>query len=246
MTNACVAYSVHDSIATIAMDDGKVNVMSEKMQTELRVSLDRAAVEAKAVILRGRPGVFSAGYDMAMFGRARDEIGRTIHDGGELARRLLGYPKPVVALCTGHAIAQGAFLLLAADVRFGIDGAFKIGLNEVAIGLTMPVYGVEIARLRLTAPAFNRAVTTGTLFDPEEACRGGFLDQLIAPSDADRVALEEAQRLARIDLVAHAATKRRARERALEAMRAGIESELATWADEGRSQPSVSSAMRSS
>src|SRR5262249_34109203 len=159
-----VTYRLTDGVATITMDDGKANVMNETMQDALNAALDRAESDQAVVLLAGRPGLFSGGYDMAMFKRSRAEIVRTIRSGGELVRRIASFPRPVVVACTGHAIAQGAFLLLAADARIGAQGAFKFGLNEVAIGLTIPHYGIEIARLKLTAPGFNHACVTGTLY----------------------------------------------------------------------------------
>ncbi|CAG0954877.1 enoyl-CoA hydratase [Myxococcaceae bacterium] len=220
-------YELAEGIATITLDDGKANVMSERMQAEIAAALDRAERDRAVVLLRGRPRIFSGGYDLAMFGRSAEEAVRTIRSGGELVHRLLGFRRPVVALCTGHAVAQGAFLLLAADVRIGVSGAFKIGLNEVTIGLTMPHYGVEIARLRLTAPWFNHATTTGTLYAPEDAARAGFLDRVADEADALRIARDEALTLTRVHAEAHAGTKLRVRRHALDAMQRGIAADFA-------------------
>ena len=223
-----VTYDLADSIATITMDDGKANLMSERMQAALNAAFDRAEADGAVVLLAGRTRIFSGGYDMAMFERSPDEIVRTIRAGGNLVQRILGFPRPVVAACTGHAVAQGAFILLAADVRIGAAGDFKIGLNEVAIGLTIPHYGVEIARFRLSAPWFNHATTTGALYPPDEARVAGFLDRVVEPSDVLTVARAEARRLTTIDAKAHAGTKQRVRRHALSAIREGIESEFAS------------------
>ncbi len=229
--SSLVTYDLGDSIATITMDDGKANVMSERMQHALNEALDRAEADGAVVLLTGRARIFSGGYDMAMFERSRDEIVRTLRAGGELVQRILGFPRPVVAACNGHAVAQGAFLLLAADVRIGAAGAFKIGLNEVAIGLTIPFYGVEIARFRLSPPWFNHATTTGALYLPDQALVAGFLERVVDHPDVLTVAREEARRLTTIDMNAHAGTKQRVRGHALTTIRAGIESEFA--ADRG-------------
>ena len=223
-----VRYELADGVATIALDDGKANVMSERMQTEISAALDRAQRDAAVVLLRGRPRMFSGGYELTLFGRPHEEIARTLRMGGELTHRLLGFPRPVVALCTGHAIAQGAFLRLAAYVRIGVAGDFKIGLNEVAIGLTMPHYGVEIARLRLSAPGFNHATTTGTLYGPADAERAGFLDRVVSEEVASAAALETARSLTRVNAEAHAGTKLRVRRFALDAMRAGLDADFAS------------------
>jgi enoyl-CoA hydratase len=225
-TTPLVTYDLRDGVATIAMDDGKANVMSEVMLQALAGALDRAEADAAVVLLTGRPRIFSGGYDTGMFTRSRDEIVRTLRAGGEMVFRLLGFPRPVVIACNGHAIAQGGFTLLGADVRIGADGPFKIGLNEVAIGLTIPYYGVEAARHRLATPWFHHATTTGTLYPPDEALRAGFLDRVVAPDDLLTVARDEALRLTTVDGAAHLGTKQRVRAPALAAVRDGIAREL--------------------
>ena len=225
-TPGLLSYALADSIATITMDDGKANVMSELMLHALHVAFDRAESEADVVLLTGRKGLFSGGYDLAMFKTSREQIQRTLRSGGELVHRMLGFPRPIVAACSGHAVAQGAFMLLAADVRIGVLGDRKIGLNEVAIGLTVPFYGVELARQRLSPPWFNHALCTGTIYGPEAGLAAGFLDRLVAAEELATVASEEARRLTNINLPAHVATKRRVRASALAAMRAGIDEEF--------------------
>ena len=136
------------------------------------------------------------------------------------------FPLPVLSVCTGHAVAQGAFTLLASDVRFGAAGAFKLGLNEVVIGLTIPHYGVEIARMRLSPSWFQHATITGAMYSPEEALRAGFLDALYPAEELMTRAKEEAQRLRKLNMPAHVGTKRRARAAALKLIRDSIEQEL--------------------
>lgn len=219
-------YELSDAIATITMDDGKANVMSGAMLAALADAFDQAEREASVVVLTGKKGLFSGGYDMAMFGSTQAEIARVIRAGGELVYRILSFPKPVLIACTGHAIAQGAFILLAGDVRIGVSGDRKIGLNEVAIGLTIPFYGIEVARQRLAPAWFNHACITAALYDPETARAAGFLDQVVAPDELSAVIALEAKRLASINTGAHAAVKLRVRKAALMAMRAGIDAEF--------------------
>jgi enoyl-CoA hydratase len=225
-TPPLVTYSLSDSIATITLDDGKANVMSEPMQQAIGAALDRAEADQAVVLLTGRERIFSGGYDLAMFRRTPHEVARTVGQGGELVRRILGLSRPVVVACNGHAIAQASFILLAADVRIGAAGPFKIGLNEVAIGLTIPHYGVELARFRLSPAWFNHATLTGTLYDPGEALVAGFLDQVVEHEQLAPAAREQAIQLTKIDARAHAATKQRVRRHVLAALREGIDNEL--------------------
>jgi enoyl-CoA hydratase len=229
-TEAPVAYDLQDGVATITMDDGKANVMSASMLHALDTALDRAEAAGAVVLLTGRARIFSGGYDTGMFERSRDEIATTLRAGGNLVWRLFGFPRPVVAACNGHAIAQGGFTLLSADVRIGASGAFKIGLNEVVIGLTIPHYGIELSRHRLATPWFHHATTTGALYAPDDARTAGFLDRVVEPENVLTVAREEARRLTTIDAAAHRGTKERVRAAALAAIRAGIDTEFAPGA----------------
>ena len=146
--------------------------------------------------------------------------------GATLAERILAFPSPVVVACTGHAFPAGAFLLMAADMRVGADGPFKLGLNEVRIGLTLPWFAIVLARHRLTPAHFDHAAVTGDMFDPEAAREAGLLDRVVPPADLDAVALGAAQDLGSVDRTAHAATKLRVRQPVLKDLRAAIELEL--------------------
>lgn len=220
-----VSYQLDDSIATITMDDGKVNVLSPQMLTEIDVALDRAATDRAVVVLTGREGVFSAGFDLAVLRAGSDEASAMLRAGFELAERILSFPTPVVIACTGHAIAMGVFLLLSGDYRVGATGPHKITANEVAIGLTMPRAAVEICRQRLAPAYFNRAVILAEPFTPYDAVAAGFLDRVVQASELQDVARSTAEALAMLDLGAHTATKLRARDHALQALRVAIEAD---------------------
>lgn len=226
MVQELVRYTLSGGIAEITLDDGKANVMNEAMLAALSGALDRAEADEAVVLLTGRARTFSGGYDVGMFTRTREEIFRTLRAGSDVVRRLLSFPRPVVIACNGHAVAQGAFLLLGADVRVGASGDFKIGLNEAQIGLVIPHYGIEVSRLRLTPPYFNHATTTGTLYAPEQALAAGFFDRLAPHPDVLAAGREEALRMTKLNAEAHKGIKLRVRAETLEAMRAGTEQEF--------------------
>ncbi|MGD9702270.1 MAG: crotonase/enoyl-CoA hydratase family protein [Acidimicrobiia bacterium] len=223
--DALVGYQLEDSIATITLDDGKVNVMSLQMQREINEAFDRAERDRAVVVLAGRDGVFSAGFDLSVLSAGGRDAIAMVRGGFELASRVLSFPFPVVIACTGHAIAMGTFLLLSGDHRIGTAGAYKLAANEVAIGLTMPYAAVEILRQRLSPSAFNRAVTLAETFTPENAVESGFLDQVVAAAELQTTARSVAAAATLLDLGAHAASKLRARASALAAIRAGLESD---------------------
>jgi enoyl-CoA hydratase len=221
-----VTYRLVDSVATVAMDDGKVNVLSLAMLTQLDEALDRAADDAAVVVLSGRERVLSAGFDLAALRSGGSEGLTMLRSGFELAHRLLSFPTPVVIACTGHAIAMGVFLLLSGDYRIGASGPYKITANEVAIGMTLPHAAIEICRQRLAPAHFNRAVVLAEVYSPDNAIEAGFVDRVVTPDAVHDTAREVATELAKLDMAAHAATKQRARGPALQAIRAAIESEF--------------------
>jgi len=226
MTNDLVAYEFGDRVARITMDDGRVNVFSVPMLRSLHAAFDRAEDDGALVVLAGRPDRFSAGFDLGAFSRGGDEITEMLVLGATLAERVLSFPTPVVAVCTGHAYPAGAFLLLAADVRLGVGGPYLIGLNEVRIGLTVPWFAIELARHRLSPAAFDRAVVTGTMCTPHEALAAGFLDAVVDDADLPAATEEAVSTLSELDPVAHAATKLRVRGQVIEAVHRAIEAEL--------------------
>src|SRR5579864_7069949 len=120
-----VSYRRRDSVATITMDDGKVNALSLAMFTELGAAFDRAAADGAVVVLTGRPGVFSAGFDLPVLRAGGTAAAQLLHAGFELAERMLAFPAPVLVACPGHAVAMGVFLLLSGDYRIGAAGPYK-------------------------------------------------------------------------------------------------------------------------
>ncbi|MDJ0788066.1 MAG: crotonase/enoyl-CoA hydratase family protein [Myxococcota bacterium] len=223
--NDTLSYTLDGGIATLAMDDGKVNAMSIPMLTNLHAAFDRAEKDRAVVVLTGKEGLFSAGFDLKVFSQGRGPTIEMLRLGATLAEKILSFPFPVVTGCTGHAYPAGAFLMLSADRRIGCEGAFRIGMNETAIGLTLPAFAVELARHRLTPAYFHRTVT-GDMYGPEEAVTAGFLDELVAPGDLEARSREVAEGLLAIDFDAHRGTKEKVRAACLEALRGAIEAEL--------------------
>ena len=226
--DALVSYTSDGRVATIVMDDGKVNVFSIPMLKALHRAFDRAEAEQVVVVLTGRDGYFSAGFDLKVFQQDQAQILEMLTLGATLAERILAFPTPVVAACTGHAYPAGAFLLMSADLRIGADGPYRIGMNEVRIGLTLPWFAVEIARHRLTPAYFDRCTITSVMVGPQEAVTAGFLDQVVPAPDLAAHTRTAAEDLAQLDFAAHLGTKLRTRAKVGQALRTAIESELRT------------------
>jgi enoyl-CoA hydratase len=217
-----------EGVARITLDDGKVNVMSAAMLADIDAALDRAEAEEAVVVLRSaRPGIFSAGFDLKVFAAGdADASLAMVRAGAELALRLMAFPQPTIGVMEGHAFPMGTFLLLACDIRLGARGPYRMGLNEVAIGISPPVFAIELARSRLHPATLSRTVTLGEMFETEAAAAGGFLDQVVAPEAMDEAVAGAIASLGPVSRPTHALAKRNLRGAAMAAMREGIDRDL--------------------
>jgi enoyl-CoA hydratase len=212
-----------DDLCRIRLDDGKANALSLQRLDALAEGLERAEKEAKGLLLIGRPGCFCAGFDLKVLRQGREPAEALVRAGMELCLRLRESPLPIVAACSGHALAMGAVLLMAADERIGAQGDFKIGLNETAIGLVLPRSAVEIVRERLSKRHFERAVVQAEVYAPEQAADAGFLDRVVAADVLEAEAQRRASALAALSSHAFRDNKRRALEVTLTRIRAALE-----------------------
>ena len=222
-------YERSGRVATVKMDDGKVNCMSLAMMAELNRALDQAQEDRAAVVITGREGMFCGGFDLATFKRGGEALYQMLKAGAELAERVMAFPTPVVTAWSGHTVAMGVFLGISADVRLCAAGPFKIVCNEVAIGLTLPRFAIEVVRHRLTPAHFNRALVTADIYSPERAVEAGFLDRVVPAANLSAEASKVATALTQLNAKAHAESKLLVRERALMALRDAIESELGSY-----------------
>lgn len=219
-----VSYQLEDGIATLTLSNGKVNAVSPDVIDAFNKALDQAEQDKAVVIITGQPGILSGGYDLKEMMKGPQNALDLVAKGSTLARRMLSHPFPVIVACPGHAVAKGAFILLSADYRVGIDGPFNIGLNEVQIGMTMHHVGIELARDRLTKAVFQRSVINGEMFNPQGAKDAGFLDAVVATAEELMPAARAmAQQLKKINMTAHAKTKLKSRKTLLDTLDNAIE-----------------------
>lgn len=223
-----VQYSLNDGVATLTLANGKVNAFSPALIAQFNQALDQAEAAGAVVILTGQPGILSGGYDLKVMMSGPQAAIELVALGSTLARRMLAHPQPIIVACPGHAVAKGAFLLLSADHRIGVEGAFSIGLNEVKIGMTMHHVGIALARDRLSPAVFQRAVNNAEMFTPQSAVAAGFLDQVVAPEQLMATALAVAQGFKQLNLKAHANTKRKVRQALLDTLEAAIATDRLT------------------
>lgn len=214
-------------VLVVHLDDGKANALSSEVIAAIHVALDEAVSDdsIRAVVLHGRAGRFSGGFDLSvMRGGDFAAIVRLVSDGGELVARLYGCGVPVVAACTGHAIAAGALMLLGCDLRIGADRIgedtdCKIGLNEVAIGMVLPSWALTLADVRLSRRHLQLAVVNAQLSNGREAVDAGFLDQVVPEADVLSTAIAAAAAMAAsLQPAAYAATIKAFRKATLDLM----------------------------
>ena len=218
-----ISYQLEDGIATLTLNNGKVNAISPDVIVASNAALDQAVQDRAVVIITGQPGILSGGYDLKVMTSSPQNAVALVTAGSTLARRMLAHPYPIIVACPGHAIAKGAFILLSADYRIGVEGPFNIGLNEVQIGMTMHHAGIELARDRLRRSAFHRSVINGEIFNPEGAMDAGFLDKVVPAEQLMATAVAAAQQLKKINMTAHKNTKLKVRKAFLETLDKAIE-----------------------
>jgi enoyl-CoA hydratase len=223
-----LTYALDGSTAVVTMDDGKANALSNEMIDQLLAALTRAETEAKAMVLAGRPERFCAGFDLKVMRSGPANATALLTRGSELLLRLYEAKVPLVIACTGHALAGGALVVLTGDLRIAAAGAFKIGLNEVSIGLPVPVLAMELARDRLVKPELDRATLMATIYNPEEAQLAGYVDAVVAPGEVVATAIGEAAKLGAFSQQAFRATKQRLRGATIKYIRATMGEDMAT------------------
>lgn len=217
-----ITRTVEDGVAVLTLDDGKVNALTVDVFAELDAALD-ACVDDPAVVLCGRPGVFSAGLDRSLLRSAPDELERLAVALTRTTMRLWIEPRPVIAAATGHAVAAGTILALASDHVVAAVGDFRWGLNETAIGLVLPQWVVDLARANVRADRLEALVLPGRLVDAAEALDVGFVDELAAAAEVRARALTRAVVLAELPRDVYAANKRRLRGAAARAALAALD-----------------------
>ena len=199
-----------DGVLVAAIDDGKVNALTAELVGGVRSALVQATGSGQPLVITGRDGCFSAGFDLAVMNSSDQHLAAALFtEGAFLYREIIEAPVPVVASCTGHALAGGALLLLCADYRIGRAGPYRLGLNEVGIGMALPSLAVSIATHRLDHRFLTAAAMFAEVVPPDRAMVVGFLDEVV--EDPYPRALSYAASLAALPKEPFAVTKRRVR-----------------------------------
>ena len=220
-----------EGVMIVHLDDGKANALSFEVIAAVQSAIDEAEADdsVRALVIHGRPGRFSGGFDLGvMFGDDMSAIIGLVADGGALVHRLYGSSVPVVAACTGHALAAGALVLLGCDVRVGADIEAKVGLNEVAIKMVLPDWAFTIAGDRLSKRHAQRALANARITTPREAVDVGYIDEVVPEGEVlDRAVAVAAELASTLDPSAYQRTVRKIRGPVLDLMAEQIERDRA-------------------
>jgi enoyl-CoA hydratase/carnithine racemase len=226
MADSAITTTIEDGVAVVRFDDGKVNVLTYAALEALKDALAQAEADASSVCIVGRPGAFSAGFDLSVMSKSVDDALQLAAAGWSAMVKVYLHPQPVVAAVTGHALAAGAVLISTCDVRVGADVPAKIGLNETAIGLALPPFAIELARERLDPREVVRATVGAHIYDPASAVQAGYLDQVVPADEVESVAIAEARRLGALSAGAYSTTKRLLRQPTVDRIHANADVDL--------------------
>ncbi len=213
-----------ENVSIITLDDGKVNVFSPTMIEEVSNLLDKVPTDKGSLLIVGREGIFSAGFDLKvlMSGDAEKAVGM-LRSGFEMLSRIFSFPRPVVAACSGHAIALGAFLLCSCDYRVGTKGKFQIGANEVRNNMIVPTPILELAKFKLAKNHKQRALLNGEMYLIEDAVAPGYLDEVVEPDKLIETATIKAKDLSTLGHPFYHQTKQLDQEEVIKKINSGIE-----------------------
>ena len=221
-----LTYAFNDGVAVITMDDGKANALGSQTWAELNEALDMAEKDNAIVVITGRDGMMSGGFDLKEMGSGPQDALELTSKGSKFARRIMAHPRPVIMAAPGHTIAMGAFLALACDYSFIKAGNFKVGLNETLIGMTMHNFGIEMGRYHLPKSYFNRCVINAEIFDPKGAMHAGFFDRVVPEEQWPMAIPMVGQMFGQLNAKAFRETKLRSRKEIFAILDQAIEDDL--------------------
>jgi len=196
-----------DGIAKISLDNGKANAISLEVATDLISALDKAKEEAKAVLICGNPGIFSAGFDLKVIAQGMDAAQAMLNQGMLMTEKIYSHPQPVITACEGHAVGMGVFIMLAADYRVGAAGEFAIRLPETAIGMPFTTILKVIAKTHISPTHHARAIVQSRPYSPQQAAEIGMLDEVVEPDKVIDQAMLRAKELIELPADQYATNK---------------------------------------
>jgi len=185
--------TAREGYSILQFDRGKSNPMNLTMFEELRQAINELREDAavKGVIITGKEHFFSAGLDLPeIMTYDRDKTRAFWQSFMDLVAGLVAFPKPLISAVTGHSPAGGCIVAIACDYRIMAGGNYKIGLNEIPVGLVVPKHIFDLYAFWLGKHRAYQFLMEGRLMNPQEASDAGLIDVVVP---ADQV-LESAER----------------------------------------------------
>ena len=197
MTDQIATLTTEGDVSVITLNDGKANVFSPEMSSTVSNLLDQVPGDKGSLVITGRPGIFSAGFDLKIISSGdTDAVAAMVKAGFTLLVRIYNFPRPVIAACSGHGVALGAFLLCCADYRLGAKGQFIVQANETRNNMSIPTPILEISKSRISKTHWYRAILNAEAYPVEKAIEPGYLDEVTEPDNLMIRAMEVANDLA--------------------------------------------------
>ena len=208
MSDRLATLTSKDDISIITLDDGKANVFSPKMIQDVNECLDKVPTEGGALIITGRRGMFSAGFDLKIISAGDMQATMDMSlSGFKLLSRLFSFPRPILAACSGHGIALGTFLLCCCDYRIGVKGDYMIGANEMRTNMVIPIPILELISHRVTASHKYRAILGAEMYSIQDGVEAGLIDEIVDSKDLMEAAMLKAKDLASMGHPSYTLTK---------------------------------------
>ena len=208
MSDKIATLTNKDDISIITLDDGKANVFSPKMIQDVNECLDKVPTESGALIITGRDGMFSAGFDLKIISSGDMQATMDMSlSGFKLLSRIFSFPRPILAACSGHGIALGTFLLCCCDYRIGVKGDYMIGANEMRTNMVIPIPILELISHRVTASHKYRAILGAEMYSIQDGVEAGLIDEIVDSKDLMEAAMLKAKDLASMGHPSYTLTK---------------------------------------
>ena len=208
-----VTLNINEKVAEITMDDRKANVLSHSMFDQLNETFDIAEKEKAIIILKGRDGLFSGGFDLKTMATGdMEKITKMVQMGYRLLLELYAFDRPIIAAVSGHSIALGLFVTCSADYRIAIDGEYICQANEVRNNMDIPTPIMEILKARVNKNYFYPAVYHSDAYSMKDSIGVGFIDEVVPETEFMNRVMEKAKELASLPHPFYANTKKSAQE----------------------------------
>ena len=197
MTAPSATLSQENNISVIKLDDGKANAFSHEMLTIFNELLARVPRDSGALVITGRDGLFSGGFDLKTLSTGdMDKIKIMVQLGYRTLLELYSFQRPVIAAVSGHSIALGLFVTCCADYRVAIDGKYICQANEVRNNMDIPPQIMEILKARVNKNYFYPAVYHSDAYSMKDSIAVGYIDEVVSQEHLMSRAMEKAAELA--------------------------------------------------